>query len=269
MGELQWALLIVCVVLVIILYVLSRRAGDVVDDEDKYNPMGKPSEGSGQSDLFGGGSQDGFDEFGVGKKRKAKDPKPPRTAPTAGEAGGKAPEDTLLEPLPDQTVEPRKKWMGRKKKDEQPEAREAAAPAPAPEGKTVALILAHTEENDIEGPALHAALTSQGLRFGEGAVYHRVIGGQSIYTIASLIKPGTLVPDEADSFSTKGLAVVLNLPGPVAPVAALDDMMEATVAIAKALKVGIFDAQRQPLTAATGAAMRADVEQWSATHKLG
>ena len=37
MGELQWALLIVCVVLVVALYVLSRRAGaNIGDAEDKH-----------------------------------------------------------------------------------------------------------------------------------------------------------------------------------------------------------------------------------------
>lgn len=271
MGELQWALLIVCVVLVVILYVLSRRGAEVVDDEEKYNPMAKLGEESGQSDLFKASSSDGFDEFGVGKKRKASsDAKGPskdriREPPEPSVA-------TLLHPLPGQTTEPRTKWLG-KKKQEEAQAAEPSSPektsAAAAENKMVALILAHTEENDIEGPALHAALAAQGLRFGEGQVYHRMVGGQAVYSVASLIKPGTLVPEEAEAFTTKGLAVVLNLPGPVKPVVALDDMMETTIAIAKSLKLGIFDSQRQPLTAATGAAMRADVEEWAGKHGQG
>ena len=278
MGELQWALLIVCVVLVIILYVLSRRGVDQVsEDEDQYNPLGKPRESSGQADMFSPQSAEGFDEFGVGKKRKVSDPKAARVAPRAGgsslAAGGREPPEpsvaTLLNPLPGQTTEPRKKAAGRKDKtDPEKSAVPAADDGKAVENKMIALILAHTEGNDIEGPALHAALREQGLRFGEGQVYHRMLGGKTVFSVANLIKPGTLVPEEAENFSTKGLAVVLNLPGPASPLVALDDMMETTIGIARTLKLGIFDAQRQPLTAASGAAMRADVEAWAEQNSL-
>ncbi|HKY90057.1 MAG TPA: cell division protein ZipA C-terminal FtsZ-binding domain-containing protein, partial [Nevskiaceae bacterium] len=132
----------------------------------------------------------------------------------------------------------------------------------AGDAKVVALIVAPTEETDILGPQLHSALQAQGLKFGEGEVYHRMIGGRIVYSVAGLIKPGKLIPAEAADFSTRGLTVVLQLPGPVQGDVAFDDMATTTRALAAALKAAVFDMRRQPLTDDIAAGLRADVADW-------
>lgn len=266
MGELQWALLIVCLVLVVAVYVLSRRNRGNADDADRdggHELFPKPGESGNQLDLLAPrAAESGFDEFGVGTKRKRgegpvsdhspREPSPPSMA-------------TLLHPLPGQPhVAPRI-----------PPDMVAAAPAsPAaastatPQGKLVALIVAPTEETDILGPQLHAALIAQGLKFGESEVYHRHIGGRIVYSVASLLKPGKLIPAEAENFSTKGLTVVLNLPGPVTPVVAVDDMLATTRALATVLKLEIFDARRERVTDEVGKKLRAEVEDWARAAKI-
>lgn len=265
MGELQWALLIVCVAMVLALYVLSRRGKS--DRDDDQNPMSGPDRSGDQMDLLSPPRGGAYDEFGVGPKRKRGEP-----AAGAGDAPVREPPApsmaTLLNPLPGQPpVAPRLNL--------EPQIR--AAPSmpvsePAPtmaESKLVALIVAPTEETDILGPQLHTALVALGLKFGEGSIYHRSIGGRTVYSVASLLKPGKLVPEDAATFSTKGLTLVLNLPGPVSPAVALDDMLSTARSLASALRSEIFDARRQRLTEEVSAALRADVQDWARAQKLG
>lgn len=263
MGELQWALLIVCLVLVVAVYFFSRRNRDEGGGgDDGRAPFGKPEASGDQMDLLTPRADGSFDEYGVGRKRKRGDnggPLEPSVTPREPSAPSMA---TLLHPLPGQPhVAPRMA------SDVTPPASSAGAAA-APQGKLVALIVAPTEETDILGPQLHAALSAQGLKFGEGEVYHRHIGGRIVYSVSSLLKPGKLIPAEAENFSTKGLTVVLNLPGPVTPVVAFDDMLSTTRAVATALKLEIFDARRERVTDEVGKKLRAEVEDWARAARI-
>lgn len=254
MGELQWALLIVCIVLVVALYVFSRR-GKAPAAVDEDEPLGRASQevDGNQLDLLNPRPEASYDEYGVGRARKRGEGMPSPREPSAPSIA------TLLNPLPGQPrVAPRMT---------QDAAAVAAAP-PMVSAKMVALIVAPTEETDILGPQLHGALVAQGLKFGEGDVYHRTIGGRVVYSVASLLKPGKLIPADAETFSTKGLTLVMNLPGPVAPAIAFDDMLSTTRALATALKLEIFDATREVVTEDAGKKLRAEIEDWARSQKL-
>lgn len=255
MGELQWALLIVCIVLVVALYIFSQRGkrSATPEDDESMPPSQREANGN-QLDLLNPRAEASYDEYGVGRARKRGEASPVVREPPAPSMA------TLLNPLPGQPrVAPRM--------SEVPVASPAAAAAPVAT-KLIALIVAPTEETDILGPQLHAALNAQGLKFGEGEVYHRSIGGRIVYSVASLLKPGKLIPAEAESFSTKGLTVVMNLPGPVTPAVAFDDMLVTTRALASALKLEIFDASRERVNDEVGKKLRADVEDWARAQKL-
>lgn len=262
MGELQWALLIVCLVLVVAVYVFSRRNRAEREDDPATHGLGA---GGDQLDLLAPRGDAGFDEYGVGRKRKRGEggPElgdvPPREPPPPSMA-------TLLHPLPGQAaVSPRLA----------PEAVPSPSAAPAVgttgaavPGKLIALIIAPSEETDILGPQLHAALTAQGLRFGDNEVYHRLVGNRVVYSVASLLKPGKLIPAEAENFSTKGLTVVMNLPGVVSPVVAFDDMLATARGLAGTLKLEIFNAARERVSEEVGKSLRAEIEDWARAHKL-
>lgn len=259
MGVLQWALLILCLVLVGAVYVFSRR--NRAEGEDRNAALFDKGEASGdQLDLLAPRPDAGFDEYGVGRARKRGEA-PTMGAPREPSAPSMA---TLLNPLPGQApVAPSAPRFA-----PEPPAAAPAPQGPVPQGKLVALIVAPTEETDILGPQLHAALAAQGLRFGEGEVYHRHIGGRIVYSVASLLKPGKLIPAEAEGFSTKGLTVVLNLPGAVTPTVAFDDMLGTARAIAAALKLEIFDAKRERVTDEVGKKLRVEIEEWARANKL-
>ncbi len=255
MGELQWALLIVCVVLVGALYAYSRRdkSNDADDATEDALLRGREDTGD-QLDLLAPRQPtQGFDEYGVGRPRRRGEPSFGNATPTQAPAQAPAPSvATLLKPS----------------------AAPAAAPAPEPgpgntRSRPVALIVAPTEETDILGPQLHEALRAQGLRFGQNQIYHRLIGGHSVYSVASLLKPGKLDPAEAEGFSTKGLLVLMSLPGPVNPTIAFDDLLTTTRALAADLKAEIFDASRQRVDNEVAVSLRNDIQGWAKAHQLG
>ena len=71
---------------------------------------------------------------------------------------------------------------------------------------------------------------------------------QEVFSVASIAKPGYLDPQDAESFSTPGLVVFMNLPGPEHPEVALDDMLRTTRKLAEWLQADILDDQREPLS---------------------
>ncbi len=159
----------------------------------------------------------GFDEYGVGKPRKAPGA-PARTAPT---------------------VEP-------------------------PPVTVIGLYIAEYEGTNILGPKIHAALRDRGLRFGARKIYHRFNGDHATFSVASLVKPGELDPGAAEGFATPGLSVFMQLPGPLNPVAAFQDMLDTARGLARALNAELYDTeQRAPLTADRERALHEQVEEWA------
>ncbi|MGQ0622711.1 MAG: cell division protein ZipA C-terminal FtsZ-binding domain-containing protein [Panacagrimonas sp.] len=281
MGELQWALLIVCAVLVVALYVFSRRSKRTDRESGDFEAPGDPAS---QMDLLTR-PDPAFDEFGVGRARArnsplASDPgasrpmtaappaqpsvaallKPPSVGPGAGATGFAAPNEPRSPPS---LVSGRAAASATVASPPATTTARRAAASPSSPTKLVALLVAPVEEIDIGGVQLHDALRAQGLKFGAGELYHRLIGGQVVYSVASLIRPGKLVPSQAETFSTKGLTVILNLPGPVSAAIAFDDMVATTRALATALKSEIFDTRRERLSDELATTLRNEVREWA------
>ncbi|MFP5306536.1 MAG: cell division protein ZipA C-terminal FtsZ-binding domain-containing protein [Gammaproteobacteria bacterium] len=237
MSPLQWALLVVGAVAVIAIYVYSRREKSpprVRSVPHAAPPLPPAAPGSDQIEMFSRGGE--FDEFGVGKPRKRVAPSVAQTP--AGNAS--AAEDAAAPPAPPAQIEE----------------------------KLVAVLIAEREGTAIFGPKIHAALRAQGLQYGDRKIYHRVDGGSTVFSVASLIKPGVLDPAEAQSFSTPGLSVFMLLPGPVAPETAVGDLLGTARALARQLNAEVFDSNREPLTAASERAIVADVKAWARQYGL-
>ncbi len=135
--------------------------------------------------------------------------------------------------------------------------------APAVPQKIVSLLLVERHGGVVQGGKLHSALAAQGLSFGAKQIYHRTARSEPVFSVASLVKPGVLLPDQAEQFSTPGLQIFMVLPGPVKPLTALHDMLSTTQALARALDADVFDSKKQPLTSESMRALQADVEGWA------
>lgn len=173
----------------------------------------------------------GFDEFGVGKPRKAEPA--PRTAPSAVPAA----------PAPPVTAVP------------------AVAAVPV---VVIGFYIAEYEGTNILGPKIHNALRDRGLSFGARRIYHRLENEQAVFSVASLVKPGALDPAEAEGFATPGLSVFMQLPGPARPVAAFQDMLDTARGLARALNAELYDTvERAPLSPERERALHEQVEEWA------
>ncbi len=237
MTTLQWALLLLGVGIIAALILSNRRERRLLERSvnaaqrsrgvvgQDWTPALLPEEGA-QSGL-------NFDEYGVGKPRK-------RTAPKVN-AATPVPK---VNPAPETSPKP-------------------AVSSPAAPDKLIALYIAEHEGTNILGPKIHAALQAQGLRFGGKKIYHRFNGEQPVFSVASLVKPGTLDPTEAKDFSTPGLSVFMQLPGSSQPEAALKDMLSTARQLARALNAELYDTeQRQPLTPERERVLQAQVSEW-------
>ncbi|MDB5970760.1 MAG: Cell division protein ZipA [Hydrocarboniphaga sp.] len=202
-----------------------------------------------------------YDEFGVGRPRRRTMPSleaSPANDTRAAELG------TAAASQPPASVPP---WV-RAAPSAAPSAPRAAGAPPKVEQKIVALLIVEREGGMISGTKLHSALAAQGLQFGAKQIYHRLAREESVFAVASLTKPGMLIPAEATQFATPGLSSFMVLPGPVKPLNALHDMFSTTQALARALNAEVYDSKKQPLTSETMRALQADVEAWARAAQL-
>lgn len=241
MSALQWALLVVGAVAVIAIYITSRRGDKLPTRWSPPGSGGAPAPklpGQDQMDMFEARRNEGgeFDEFGVGKPRR-------RLEPLFGDA-------TPTMPTPDSPALP-------------PEV-----PAKVFEEKIVNLLIAEREGTPILGAKIHQALAAEQLQFGDRKIYHRLRGGELVFSVASLLKPGTLDPAEQASFSTPGLTVFMVLPAAAKPLDALQDMVSSTRALAEQLNAEVFDANRQVFTPEAQRVLIAEVGAWAKRNGL-
>lgn len=271
MTELQWALVIIGAAAVIGIYFYSRRDRALKDWQPpgaSDSPLKPKPPTKEQMEMFQSTGQ--YDEYGVSRPRVAGGAR--RTPELTAGKGPAAPvPETDAEPMP--LLVPNR---GAKKPVDPPPPKvpEPAAEKLKPviaryEEKFIAFLIAEREGTNIFGPKLHTALQAQKLEFGIRQIYHRHDQGMVQFSVASLLQPGTLDPAEAGGFSTPGLSVFMVLPGPVKPVAAFDDMLATSRALARALNGEVFDMQRKPLSEDSARILRADVEAWARDQNLG
>jgi cell division protein ZipA len=143
----------------------------------------------------------------------------------------------------------------------QPAARPAAAAQPpeAPQ-KILALRITAPASSPFDGRSLHEAIAAAGLEFGRYKVFHRLHpAGEPVFSLASLKEPGTFDPETMDGMSFRGVAMFAVLPGPLAPVPAFEQMLEAARAIAERLGGALQDDRGAPLSIARIEQLRAEV----------
>ena len=126
----------------------------------------------------------------------------------------------------------------------------------------IALTIMAPENERFAGRAVKAALESSNLHFGDLQVYHRFTAGarkQSIFSVANILDPGTLLPDKFTSLTTPGLLIFARLPGPVNGLAMFDDLLETAQSLTEKLGGTLSDDARQPISESRLEAMRSRI----------
>ena len=97
------------------------------------------------------------------------------------------------------------------------------------------------------GEGIHAVMTSAGLIHGEHKIYHYMQDNIAVFSIANAVEPGFFELSQLQSISTPGLAVFMELPGPVECRKAFDTLLEITQRLATALSGELCDENRSVL----------------------
>lgn len=130
-------------------------------------------------------------------------------------------------------------------------------------------------EQGFKGPELLQSILESGLRFGAMDIFHRhesmTGNGDTLFSMANALNPGTFDLDDMDLFSTRAVCFFMGLPGPHNTRQAFDLMIAAARKLAKELDGDLKDDHRSVLTAQTIEHYRqriADFERQQLTQKL-
>lgn len=125
------------------------------------------------------------------------------------------------------------------------------------------LVIFHIARRDggmMFGSAIQSALTKQSLEFGEMDIYHRMMGRDGrervLFSVASMVKPGTLTPQELPRLKTPGLSLFLRLPNCMESIKAFDAFLMTAGSLAEDLGAMVLDDKRRPLTERTAVRLR-------------
>jgi cell division protein ZipA len=132
--------------------------------------------------------------------------------------------------------------------------------------KIVTVRVCASDETRWPGSALLSAFESQGLAYGRYQVFHRRhIDGRSLFSVASLVEPGTFDVAQMREQQFKGVTLFAVLPGPVDPLLTVDDMLAAARGLASDLSGSVQDAKGVVLSPQRMAAMRDDIARFQAS----
>lgn len=116
----------------------------------------------------------------------------------------------------------------------------------------IALMVLAAEGQVFRGSELVPCMLEHDLRFGEMDIFHRHADasgqGSVVFSVANALKPGTFDPNNMDNFTSPGISLFMQLPGPQDPRSAYHLMLSTAEQIAHALGGEVRDAARKPLS---------------------
>ena len=136
-----------------------------------------------------------------------------------------------------------------------------------PESLLIVLNIMSPQGHVFAGEGIHAVMTSAGLTHGEHKIYHYMQDGLAVFSIANAVEPGYFDLSQLGAITTPGLAVFMQLPGPVECRKALDTLLEVSNRLADALSGELCDENRSALTQQTISHLKEKVEAYRVKQK--
>jgi cell division protein ZipA len=114
------------------------------------------------------------------------------------------------------------------------------------------LIVIHvaSRHGSMAGPAIEQACAAADLELGDMSIYHRrdAATGQVLFSVASMVEPGSFPRDGMAQFRTPGLVLFSQLPGAREGTEIYEAMLEAAAGLATRLQAEVQDEHRNKLT---------------------
>lgn len=148
---------------------------------------------------------------------------------------------------------------------------ETPAPRRSERRKILALRLAASPHR-MEGSRLLEVFEAESLQHGKYGIYHRLHDdGMSIYSVASMVEPGTFEPEKMAQTQYSGITMFAQLPGPVPGMHALNELVACARRLQQSLGGTLQDDRGVPLTVHRIERMRQEVREFErpsqATHR--
>lgn len=115
--------------------------------------------------------------------------------------------------------------------------------------RIVAVRLIAKGDQRIDGATLKVALTAERLTFGRYSIFHRLLeSDRPIYSVASLVEPGSFDPDVMGSEQYPGISLFAVFPGPLPAPQAFDELLATARRLADKLGGVLQDDSGSSLT---------------------
>jgi cell division protein ZipA len=139
---------------------------------------------------------------------------------------------------------------------------ESPSPRRIERRKILALRLAAAPQK-IEGARLLEALAAESLQHGKYDVFHRLHEDEtSIFSVASMVEPGTFDREKMPQTQYPGITLFAQLPGPVAGMHALNELVACARRLQQTLGGTLQDDRGVPLTVHRIERMRQEVREF-------
>jgi cell division protein ZipA len=116
--------------------------------------------------------------------------------------------------------------------------------------------------NRVEGAKLQEVLNSELLNHGRYDIFHREHDGQTVFSIASMVEPGTFDLEKMGETLYTGVTLFAQLPGPVPGMHALNEMVACARRLHTSLGGVLQDDRGVPLTVHRIERMRQEVREF-------
>ncbi len=156
----------------------------------------------------------------------------------------------------------------------QPAAQAAASPSARQrhEPEEVLIVNVMSRHEFFQGEALLDILLACGLRFGDMNIFHRHSdgkgGGELLFSLANIVKPGTFDLDTMDEFSTPGVSLFMTLPLKADSLQSFELMLDAARRIAEGLNGELKDENRSVMTRQTIEHCRERIREFERRRRL-
>lgn len=132
-----------------------------------------------------------------------------------------------------------------------PSASRADAPVKASTQRKIIAMRLAVADNGLQGAQLLSLLQSNGLQHGKFGIFHRQHAGGSVFSVASMVEPGSFNLNAMGQTQYPGVTLFMLLPGPVDGLEALNEMLGFAQQLQTATRGVLQDELGKPLTQQT------------------
>ena len=119
----------------------------------------------------------------------------------------------------------------------------------APADTVIVLTVLAREGSSLSGNSINSVAHANDMVFGDMNIYHRMgADNDPVFSLVNMVKPGSFDPATIHDLHTPGISLFLQLPGPADASAAYDDMLQTAYRISEMLEARLCDRNREPLT---------------------